>query len=103
MSAELPRVGRVWSYTTAEYPPPPPYIAADPFESFVIVAVELDEVGLVVVGQLAAGFGVDDVEPGARVEVVIEVTHRDEEGTPMTMYRWRPLTDDAGTRRSRAS
>src|SRR5690606_4161169 len=50
--ALLSRTGTVWSYTTNHYEAPPPYVAPDPFEPYTIVAVELQEEGMVVLGQL---------------------------------------------------
>ena len=51
----LSRRGRVWSYTENHYAPPPPYVAADPFEPYALAAVELDDEGIVVLGQVAKG------------------------------------------------
>ena len=34
--------GKVWSYTSASYKPPPPFVAKEPFEPFAIAAVELE-------------------------------------------------------------
>ena len=83
------RTGKVWSYTDAQYQPPPPYIrAADPYVPFALAAVELDE-GIVVLGQLADGYGVTDVAVGSPVELVVETVYVDESG-PRTMWRWKP-------------
>src|SRR4051812_691367 len=61
----LSRRGTIWSYTDARYPPPPPYISTtEPFQPFALAAVELPE-GLVVLGQVAAGYGVADLRVGA--------------------------------------
>ncbi|MEY2433222.1 MAG: uncharacterized protein QOC92_2947, partial [Acidimicrobiaceae bacterium] len=58
----LSRQGTVWSYTDAQYQPPPPYVAtSDPYQPFAVAAVELAAEGMVVMGQLAAGYGVDDI------------------------------------------
>ena len=88
--AALSRRGRVWSYTDAQYQPPPPYIpATDPYEPFALAAVELPE-GIVVLGQVARGFGVDDLEVGREVELVIEPLYVDDSGE-RTIWRWKPL------------
>lgn len=88
--AELSRRGTVWSYTDAQYQPPPPYIqASDPFEPFALAAVQLPE-GLVVLGQVAAGFGVGDLRVGAEVELVVETLYSDETGD-RTIWRWKPV------------
>ena len=89
---ELPlsRRGRVWSYTDAQYQPPAPYIpATDPYEPFALAAVELPE-GLVVLGQVARGYGVADLKVGADVELVVETLYTDESGE-RTLWRWRPV------------
>ena len=85
---ELSRRGRVWSYTDAQYQPPPPYIPrTDPYQPFALAAVELE--GLVVMGQVADGFGVGDLSVGAEVELVVEPL------TPTSpetgIWRWKPV------------
>ena len=90
--AELSRVGRVWSYTDAQYQPPAPYVpTTDPFEPFALAAVELPE-GLVVLGQVAAGYGVADLAVGAEVELVIETLYEDETGK-RAIWRWKPVVE----------
>lgn len=87
---ELSRRGRVWSYTDARYQPPPPYIpAADPHEPFALAAVELPE-SLVVLGQVAAGYGVADLSVGTEVELVVETLYTDDAGEH-TIWRWKPV------------
>ncbi|MDP9820253.1 Zn-ribbon domain-containing OB-fold protein [Nocardioides massiliensis] len=90
-ATELSRRGRVWSYTDAQYQPPPPYIPrTDPYEPFALAAVELDE-GLVVLGQVADGYGVADLKVGAEVELVVEPLYVDEDGEERTVWRWKPV------------
>ena len=89
---ELSRRGRIWSYTDAQYQPPPPYVpAADPYEPFALAAVELPE-GLVVLGQVAQGYGVADLTVGAGVELVVEPLSSDETGE-RTIWRWKPVVE----------
>ena len=88
----LSRRGRVWSYTDAQYQPPPPYVApTDPFEPFALAAVELEE-GMVVLGQVAAGYGVDDLSVGSEVELVVETLYADDDGDRL-VWRWKPVTE----------
>lgn len=88
----LSRRGSVWSYTDARYQPPPPYVpATDPYEPFALAAVELAE-GLVVLGQVAEGYGVTDLHVGAEVELVVETLYADESG-PRTTWRWKPVVE----------
>jgi uncharacterized protein len=86
----LSRHGTVWSYTDARYQPPPPYVPwSEHYEPFALAAVELPE-GLVVLGQLAQGYGVGDVGVGSRVEVVVEPLYVDETGERL-IWRWQPV------------
>jgi uncharacterized OB-fold protein len=88
---ELSRTGNVWSYTDAQYQPPPPYIpASDPYEPFALAAVELADEQIVVLGQVAKGFGVDDLKVGAPVELVVEPLY-EIDGVEHLMYRWKPV------------
>lgn len=90
VEAELSRRGKVWSYTDAQYQPPAPYIAPEGgHRPFALAAVELPE-GLVVLGQVADGFGVDDLTVGAEVELVVETLHTDESGE-RSIWRWKPV------------
>ncbi|MCW2796424.1 OB-fold domain-containing protein [Nocardioides sp.] len=89
---ELSRRGRIWSYTDAQYQPPPPYIpATDPYVPFALAAVELPE-GLVVLGQVAGGYGVADLEVGAEAELVVETLYTDDTGD-RTIWRWKPVIE----------
>jgi uncharacterized OB-fold protein len=90
--ARLSRLGTVWSYTDAQYQPPPPYVPRDrdhDYEPFALAAVELPE-GLVVLGQVADGYGVADLHVGAEVELVVEPLYTDETGE-RTIWRWKPV------------
>ena len=59
--------GRVWSWTVNRYQPPAPFVApSDPYQPFVLVAVELDGDGLVVLGQAVAGLSVTDLQKSKR-------------------------------------
>jgi len=88
---ELSRFGKVWSYTDAQYKPPAPYIATtDPYVPFALAAVELPE-GLVVLGQVADGFGVADLKVGNPVELVVETLYTDEAGA-RSIWRWKPTS-----------
>ena len=53
--------------------------------------VELAE-GLVVLGQVADGFGVKDLKVGAAVELVVETLYSDEQGE-RTIWRWKPVNE----------
>ncbi len=83
--------GRIWSYTNACYQPPPPYVPASPYTPFAIAAVELAPEGLIVMGQLASGIGVDDVKVGQEVELVLETLFEDAEAEYL-VWKWKPVS-----------
>ena len=85
----------MWSCTDARYQPPPPYVAPEGGHvPFALAAVELPE-GLVVLGQVAAGYGVADLRVGGEVELVVETLYTDESGE-RTVWRWKPVTELGG-------
>ncbi len=43
-------------------------------------------------GQLAQGYGVEDVRVGSEVELVVEPLYTDESGT-RTIWRWKPVVE----------
>jgi hypothetical protein len=89
--ARLAATGSVWSYTDLRYQPPAPYVApSDPYEPFALVAVELDEGGIVVLGQAVAGVTVQDLHVGARVELVIDTLFSDDLHDH-TIWKWKPV------------
>ena len=91
----LSRRGRIWSFTDAQYQPPPPYIPrSDPFVPFALAAVELADEQMVVLGQIAEGFGVDDLSVGQQVELVVEPLYADDD-TEYLVYKWKPIAGAA--------
>lgn len=85
---QLSRRGRVWSYTDAQYKPPAPFVPmTEPFEPFAIAAVELEEERIVILGQVASGYGVADLQVGSEVELVVEPL--DPSGA--LVWKWRPV------------
>lgn len=88
----LSTTGTIWSFTDAQYAPPAPYVAADPYVPFAIVAVELADEGIVVLGQAADGVTVADLAVGARVELVVETLYTDADGDKL-VWRWRPVKE----------
>lgn len=91
---ELSARGRIWSYTNAGYPPPPPFVADDPYEVFAVAAVELEKEKLVVMGQLVKGITVDDVKIGDEVELALETLFEDEEHQYI-VWKWKPILPSA--------
>ena len=89
----LSRHGRIWSFTDAQYQPPPPYVPrSDPFASFALAAVELADEQMVVLGQVADGYGVADLTVGQPVELVVEDLFSDDDHD-YVVYKWKPVTE----------
>jgi len=86
----LSRTGKVWSYTENRYQPPPPYVATtDPFEPYLIAAVELDDEKIVVMGQVVAGVTLDDLAVGQEMELAVDVLFADDEHEYL-VWKWQP-------------
>ena len=86
---KLSRTGRIWSYTNACYPPPPPFVAPQPFVPFAIAAVELEAERMIVLGQVAAGIDVSQLKVGMPVELVLETLYS-EGGQDKLVWKWKP-------------
>lgn len=86
----LSRRGRIWSFTNNCYPPPPPYVAPEPFSPYAIAAVELEAEKLVILGQVAPGVGVDRLEAGMEMELVLDRLYEDAENEYL-VWKWRPV------------
>jgi uncharacterized OB-fold protein len=86
----LSRRGRVWSYTTNHYPPPAPFVAPDPFEPYTIVAVELPDEQMVVLGPLAEGVDPAGLKVGDEVELELGTLYEDDEHE-YQVWKWRPV------------
>ena len=88
--ALLSRRGRVWSWTTNHYAPPEPYMSPDPFVPYTVVAVELADEQMVVLGALADGVDASTLEIGAEVELELGQLYEDDEHE-YTVWKWRPV------------
>jgi uncharacterized OB-fold protein len=85
--------GRLWSYTNNCYAPPPPFVAADPFEPYAVAAVELEAEHMVVLGQVEAGIPVEKLEVGMPMELVLGTLFEDADHA-YTIWKWRPLESE---------
>ena len=83
--------GKLWSYTTNHYPPPEPYVSADPFVPYTVAAVELTKERMVVLGQLADGVDPKTIEVGQEMELVLGTLFEDEENEYI-VWKWRPVS-----------
>ena len=86
---ELSSRGRLWSYSSSHYPPPAPFIAADPFVPLGIAAVELDREKIIIMGQIASAFPLSNLEVGQPMHLVIEPLY-EKDGENFWVWRWAP-------------
>ena len=70
--APLSRTGTLWSYTSASYAPPEPFVAAEPFAPFAIAAVELEKEKMIVLGPVVDGLPCESLKVGQAMELVLE-------------------------------
>jgi len=90
-SVPLGRFGKLWSFTDAQYAPPPPYPAATgEYEAFALVAVELDEEKMIVLGQAVPEVNLADLSVGMPMELT---TGTLADGT--VVWKWKPAGDQS--------
>jgi len=87
---QLSRTGKIWSYTDAQYKPPEPFVAKEPYEPYAIAAVQLEKEQMIVLGQVVEGTGVDQLKVGNEVELVLETLYEDEENNKL-IWKWKPV------------
>ncbi len=89
---ELSRRGRVWSWTTNHYQPPQPYVAPDPFVPYTVLAVELLEEQMVVLGPLAPGVDPETLAVGTDVELTLGTLYEDDDHE-YVVWQWKPVME----------
>ena len=85
----LSRRGKLWSYSILHYPPPPPFVASDPFEPTPIAEVEIPE-GLKILGMME-GCKPEDVKIGMEVELIVGELYTDKEGNDIIGWKFKPV------------
>jgi hypothetical protein len=88
----LSRTGKLWSFTNNCYPPPAPYVSPEPFEPYVVAAVELEKEKMVVLGQVVAGVKVEDLMAGMTMQLVVETLSEDDEHEYL-VWKWVPVLE----------
>lgn len=79
--------GVLWSYSVANFPPPPPHKYDEPFQPYAMGVVDMEN-GLRLIGQMVDK--IEDVRIGAEVELVIDTLFH-EEGKAFTTWKFRQL------------
>ena len=88
---ELSRRGRVWSWATNHYQPPAPYVSPDPFVPYTVLAVELVEEQMIVLGPLVPDADPADLHVGTEVELTTGPLFEDEDHA-YVVWQWKPVT-----------
>lgn len=88
--AALSRAGRLWSWTDNRYSPPPPFVAKEPFEPYVVAAVELAAEKMVVLGQVVSGVDATRFRVGQEMELVLGTLFEDD-ANEYVVWKWRPV------------
>jgi len=86
----LSRKGKIWSYTSASYKPPEPFVAPDPFVPYTIAAVELEREKMIILGQVVGGVEPSDIKVGDPVELVMDTLYTDDDGEKL-IWKWQPV------------
>jgi hypothetical protein len=81
--------GKLFAYTVNHYPPPPPFHQPDPFVPFAVVSVALPE-GIKVGGQVPRDVDIKTLKVGMTMQLSLEVLYKDEKGTDVICWMWRP-------------
>ena len=79
--------GTLWSYSVADFPPPPPHKFDKPFAPYAIGVVDM-ECGLRLIGQMVEK--AEDVKVNARVELVIDTLYH-EDDTAFSSWKFRQI------------
>ena len=79
--------GVLWSYSVADFPPPPPHKFDKPFAPYAMGVVDM-ECGLRLIGQMVDGW--EDVKVGADVELVIDTLYH-EDDKAYTSWKFKQL------------
>ena len=87
---ELSDRGKLWSFTDNHYAPPQPYVAPSPFVPYAVAAVELAAEKMVVLGQVAEGYGIHTLHAGLDMKLVLETLFEDDENRYL-VWKWQPI------------
>lgn len=85
----LSRYGELDTFTVQRFPPPPPFVAANPFVPYAIGWVALPE-GIAVAGILT-GCAIEDIKMHMDLELVVEPAWIGADGTAALTWKWRPV------------
>ena len=87
----LSKRGKLWSWSTQYYKPPPPFMAPEPYIPFTVGLAEFPE-GIKVLGMMT---GCDDPDTDLKIDMAVEVVSEklfvDEDGNDVIGWKFRPV------------
>ena len=91
---ELPRRGKLWSWTVQRFrPKTPPYTGPEAFEPFAVGYVELPDA--VIVESILVDVPFETLRIGMEMELVPLPWGQDSQGNTVLTYAFRPVSDGA--------
>jgi uncharacterized OB-fold protein len=86
----LARRGRLWAWTTQEFPPPSPPYAGAKGGDFVPFFVGYVDLGDVKVETRLTGVDTETLQPGAEMELVVVPFRTDDDGNELVTFAFQP-------------
>lgn len=90
-SVPLSNTGTLWSFTNNCYQPPAPYVSPDPFEPYIVAAVELADEKMVVLGQVVRGVAIHELRAGMEMQLVLDTLNEDDD-KEYIVWKWKPVS-----------
>ncbi len=81
--------GKLWSLAIQSYPPPPPAKFDEPFKPYAMGVIDLED-GLRVVGRISTE-DLRTLAPDMDVELVLEPLCREQDGTEVITWMFKPV------------
>jgi uncharacterized OB-fold protein len=91
----LARRGRLWAWTTQEFPPPSPPYAGPAGKDFVPFAVGYVELGDVKVETRLTVADPEALVPGTEMELAVVPFRTDDDGNEVVTFAFAPVTGEA--------
>jgi uncharacterized OB-fold protein len=87
----LPRRGRLWAWTTQDFPPPSPPFAGATGKAFVPFTVGYVDLGDVKVESRLTPSSAKELRTGIEMELVVVPFRTDDDGTEVVTFAFQPV------------
>jgi uncharacterized OB-fold protein len=85
----LSRRGKVENYSVMNYPPPPPFVAKEPYEPIVCASVAFPE-GIMIIGMME-GTTAEEVKIGMDVEVTVGALYTNKKDEEIIAWKFKAI------------